>query len=83
MSTAPDFHKRASHKARLLELLADGAWHGMREVQAVAGWRYSARVCELRKEGYRIETRPIFGDAWEMRWCREATQPDLFQSEVE
>ena len=33
----------------LRSLLADGAWHHMKELRAVGGWRYGARLLELRR----------------------------------
>jgi hypothetical protein len=33
----------------LRELLADGRWHTMDELREVAGWRYGARLYELRR----------------------------------
>ncbi|MBK9497096.1 MAG: hypothetical protein IPO08_21795 [Xanthomonadales bacterium] len=34
---------------RLRALLADRAWHTMDELREVAGWRYGARLHELRR----------------------------------
>lgn len=34
--------------SRLRALLLDGAWHSMRELQEVAGWRYGGRLHELK-----------------------------------
>lgn len=36
---------------KLFALLSDGSWHHMREVQEAGGWRYGARLHELRKNG--------------------------------
>lgn len=33
----------------LRHLLADGQWHHMKELRAVGGWRYGARLLELRQ----------------------------------
>lgn len=73
----PDFKRRTSHAQALLELLLDGRWHGMREVQNAGGWRYSARICEMRKAGYEIETRNVFGDVFEYRMLLRAGQMQL------
>ena len=48
-----------THKAALLALLSDGRPHHMREAQAHGGWRYGARILELRREGHVIETRQL------------------------
>ena len=53
------FAKRASKRDALLALLSDGRWHSARELTEVAGWRYSARLHELREEGYRIERQTL------------------------
>lgn len=37
-------------RSALRALLADGAWHHMSELRAVGGWRYGARLLELRQE---------------------------------
>lgn len=50
------FPKSGSQCARVLSALADGEWHGMRDVHRVAGFmRLNSRVSELRGRGYRIE----------------------------
>lgn len=46
----PLFAKRTKADA-LLDLLSDGAWHSMRELQAVAGWRYGGRLHDLKRRG--------------------------------
>lgn len=38
----------ATNCSRLRALLSDGAWHSMRELQEVAGWRYGGRLHELK-----------------------------------
>lgn len=59
--------KRTTHKALLLALLSDGKVHHMRECAAAGGWRYGARVFELRKEGYEIETIRLGDDEFAHR----------------
>jgi len=44
-------------RERVFDLLRDGQWHTWRELHAVGGVRYSARLLELRRQGYAIETR--------------------------
>lgn len=45
-------------RARIYHLLKDGQWHLWRELKKIGGVRYSARILELKREGYRIESRP-------------------------
>lgn len=59
--------KRLSHKAALLALLSDGRQHHMSECARAGGWRYGARVFELRKEGYEIETIRLGDDEFAHR----------------
>ena len=40
-------------------LLSDGRWHAHHELAAVGGVRYSARLLELRRLGYEIESREL------------------------
>lgn len=51
-----DYAKRRSHKDAILALLSDGREHHMAECLAVGGYRYGARIFELRRQGYDIET---------------------------
>lgn len=45
-----------SQCAAILEVLADGGWHSVREIHARAGYsRLNSRVSELRERGHRIE----------------------------
>lgn len=41
--------KAPSNQKKLRALLADGAWHHMQELQDVAGWRYGARLWEIKR----------------------------------
>lgn len=45
-----------THRSALSELLADGQWHTQAEMQAVGGYRYGARLLELRRAGQMIVT---------------------------
>lgn len=69
--------RRLTHREQLLFLLRDGQWHGMREMLTAGSVRYSARVLELRADGYRIEKRPLFGGVYEYRWVRGPGQIKL------
>jgi hypothetical protein len=59
--------KRESHKARLLALLADGRRHHMSELIKVGGYRYGARLYDLRREGVDVETIRIGDDEFAYR----------------
>ena len=48
--------KRRSHYDALLELLSDNREHSMEECQRVGGWRYGARIHEMRRKGMIIDT---------------------------
>lgn len=69
--------RRLSHRQALLALLSDCRWHGMRECLEVGGYRYGARIFSLRKEGFDIETRHVFGDVYEYKWNRRPKQMEL------
>jgi hypothetical protein len=46
----PLFARKAPDRcARLRALLADGRWHLAAELREVAGWRYGARLYEVRR----------------------------------
>src|SRR5216683_2798842 len=57
---------RANQRARLLALLKASApdWVPIREVVAIAGFQYGARVFELRRLGHRIENDPGRAFRW-------------------
>ena len=56
---------------RLRALLLNGAWHHMAELQAVAGWRYGARLRDLRLAGFDHEVeRRADGSRWYRRVTR-------------
>lgn len=56
---ASDFAGLASNRERLLDLLKSGRWISQQEATEAGGMRYSARVKELRAQGYRIETQRL------------------------
>ena len=58
--------KGPSAKVRLYRLLKDGRWHGMASLLAAAGYRYGARLHELRRLGFPVVTRRV-GGAWQYR----------------
>lgn len=67
--------------ARLRLLLSDGLWHGSDEVRDAGGWRYNARLLELRcgQDGgppLLIEKRQVGGDvSWEWRSIGVSERP--------
>jgi len=46
---------------RLYDLLADLYWHSAKELSRVGGVRYGARILELKRLGYQIESREVEG----------------------
>ena len=56
--------RRSNQRDRLLHRLKRSIdeWVSVREVIEVAGVQYSARICELRQLGHRIESKP--GGGW-------------------
>ena len=52
---------------RLLALLSDGKPHGQRELLEVGGFRYGARIMDLRAQGHVIESIHIGGSEWRFR----------------
>lgn len=43
---------RASKKSKLVHLLRDRRYHSSRELMRVGGYRFSARLLELKKQGF-------------------------------
>ena len=57
-STSPDYGKKyKTLRDALLALLWDGVWHTHKECVRVANPRFSARLLELKRIGYQIESR--------------------------
>jgi len=46
-----------SKRQAILERLSDLQWHSWRELNAVGGVRYGARVLELKRQGHIIDTK--------------------------
>lgn len=53
--------KKRPQRERVLEVLSDLQWHPYMDLAAVGGVRYSARLLELKRLGYEIETRTVLG----------------------
>jgi hypothetical protein len=49
-------------RQRVFSLLSDLDWHPFTELHRVGGIRYSARLLELKRLGYRIEDEPYGED---------------------
>ena len=49
--------KYESARDRMLSLLSDLKWHNRKDLEAVAGNRYAARMLELKRLGYSIVDR--------------------------
>lgn len=47
-------------RGRIFDLLSDLGWHSWSELKRVGGVRYSARLLELKRLGYQIQS-----DTWE------------------
>lgn len=57
-----------SKREALRALLADGLWHHMSELRRVGGWRYGARLLEIRREHrVSIENRCVGDGEFEYR----------------
>jgi len=48
-----------TQRDRIFDRLGDLDWHHFSELHHVGGIRYSARLLELKRLGYRIETREL------------------------
>ncbi|MHB8533385.1 MAG: hypothetical protein ACYDC2_11765, partial [Solirubrobacteraceae bacterium] len=68
--------RRQSHKEALLALLSDHQPHAMAELLLVGGYRYGARLMELRHEQHlNIQTIPLGGE----RFAYQLLPPDPVQ----
>ena len=70
MASKPPVNKRTNNRDALLSLLEDGQQHHMSECQRTAGYRYGARLFELRKQGYDIETIRMGDDEFAYRMLK-------------
>lgn len=59
--------RRVSNREALVGLLADGQWHTNSELHAVAGFRYGARIYELRQAGHVVHAQDIARGRWQWR----------------
>jgi hypothetical protein len=49
---------KTTHKQRILALLKDRRYHSSREMMNAGGFRYGARLLDLRKDGYTFAVKP-------------------------
>ena len=72
-----DFGSRYSTaRTRILGYLSDLKWHTHRELAHIGGNRYGARLGELRRLGYLIESRDIV-DGHGKRYRLQALEPSM------
>lgn len=64
--------KRANNRDRLLSLLSDREPHTQQEMLQAAGFRYGARLLELRSDGHSIVTERVGDDEFRYRLVRLA-----------
>jgi hypothetical protein len=71
---AGEMRRRKTKAGGLRELLADGRWHMQQECQDAGGFRYGARIFDMRKKGVPIETEDLGGGAFRFRMVLEGSQ---------
>lgn len=59
--------RRQGNKERLLNILRDGKWHANTELNFSAGFRYGARLLELRKSGLTVHSVSVGAGKWKYR----------------
>jgi len=64
--------RRKSNRDRLLDLLSDRLPHDSRACYVAAGFRYSARLLELRQAGHEILTERVGDDEFRYTLIRLA-----------
>lgn len=64
-------------RQRVLRLLSDCDWHPHYELKRVGGVRYGGRIRELKRLGYRIETRPHDGQPQGYDYRLVSTEPGM------
>lgn len=66
--------KPNTQKGRILAILADGGWHGLRDF-GHDGYTARNRIGELRRDfGYEIESRKAHGHRWHEYRLQEGPQ---------
>lgn len=49
---------RLTHKQRILNMLQENEWVSSDEMEKQVGWRFGARLFDLRRLGYRFLKKP-------------------------
>ena len=62
-----DVPRLSAKSQALLTLLGDLRWHVNSELQAAGGFRYSARLEELKKAGHPWKKEHVVGGLWRYR----------------
>ncbi len=66
-----------SKREALFDLLRDGAWHNHREIAMVGGVRYSARLLELKRLGFAIDSEETADGEQGKRYRMPSTIPGV------
>ena len=63
-----DLHDFKAQKQAILSLLGDMEWHSSGELMDVSSHRYSARMWDLKQDGFHIASRRMEGKrVWEYK----------------
>ena len=66
--TARDERELGDQAKAILEVLSDGGWHTVNELEEVSlSRRVAARIWDLKKAGHKIDSRRAHGRTWEYR----------------
>lgn len=66
---------KKTHRGRILTKLLDLEWHPHYELADIGGNRYSARLLELKRLGYKIEREPIGEDDTGFKYRLKSATP--------
>lgn len=72
---------KRTQREEVLRILSDLEWHPYLDLNAVGGVRYSARLLELKRLGYKIEHRTVKGDTGRDYRLKSLT-PDVPQAKM-
>jgi hypothetical protein len=72
-------HVHETKRAALFRLLSDGRWHAHYELAGVGGVRYSARLLELKRLGYGIDSTDVAGEQGK-RYRLASTEPGALRT---
>ena len=71
-----DRQRLRGRKRALLGLLTDGKSYPNYECARVAGLSFNGYLYQLRKDGWKIESRHVAGGVWEQRLVGKGTPPE-------